>query len=153
MRFRTLIFAGLLLVSLFGCALASNSSDSASVVSKKLLLRAKEDVSVEAEVADSPEERQKGLMYRKELDDGRGMWFIFEDDEPRSFWMKNTLIPLDIIFFDSGLKIVSLVESMQPCKEADCPSYFSFQPARYALEVPAGFIKRYGVKVGDKMRE
>ncbi|MBI4995008.1 DUF192 domain-containing protein [Candidatus Peregrinibacteria bacterium] len=105
------------------------------------------------EVADSEEEREKGLMEREKLESGRGMLFIFEDEAPRNFWMKNTKIPLDIIFFSAKKEIVSFVEWMDPCKTPQCPGYSSGMPAMYALEVPTGFIKEKAVRIGDKFAE
>jgi hypothetical protein len=109
-------------------------------------------VKVAVEVADDDGERANGLMNRDSLADGNGMWFIFEDEALRSFWMKDTLVPLDIIFVDKDKEIVSIVEWMTPCEEAEdiaCPRYPSYKPAMFALEVPAGFVKNNGVKVGD----
>ncbi|MEK7524568.1 MAG: DUF192 domain-containing protein [Patescibacteria group bacterium] len=112
-----------------------------------------EKVPLVVEVADSEGEREQGLMERNQLEDDAGMLFIFEDEQPRQFWMKNTLIPLDIIYFNSKQEVVSMVEHMQPCKVAQCPSYPSKQPATYALEVQDGFISTKGVKRGDTFAE
>lgn len=118
-----------------------------------LLLSSGNEVPIKAEIADSEEERRLGLMNRTELADGKGMWFIFEDSSPRSFWMKNTLIPLDIIFFNSEKEVVKIIENMLPCKEDPCPSYSSVAPAMYALELPAGFVQEYSIKPGDRIVE
>ncbi len=101
-------------------------------------------VAVHAEVADTDETRARGLMDREQLDDGAGMLFLFEDAAPRSFWMKNTLIPLDIIFFDAEWKIIS-IKTMTPCLTDPCPMYSSDGAAKYALEVNAGFVKNNGI--------
>lgn len=113
----------------------------------------KGDVELKVEVADSEGERERGLMERKEVKAGEGMWFVFEDEAPRSFWMKNTLVPLDIIFFDNQKKVVSIVDNMEPCKVAECPGYASDIPAMFALEVPAGFAAENGLKLGDTVAE
>ena len=102
------------------------------------------------EIANSMEEREKGLMEREKLEAGHGMLFQFEDEAPRAFWMRNTKIPLDIIFFSAKKEVVSFVEWMNPCGTPQCPSYSSAVPAMYALEVPAGFIKEKAVKIGDR---
>lgn len=109
------------------------------------------------EIADSGKEREKGLMEREKLESGHGMLFQFSDEAPRMFWMKNTKIPLDIIFFSAKKEVVSFAEWMNPCLPAgqaggapQCQSYSSGAPAMYALEVPAGFIKEKAVKIGDK---
>lgn len=104
-------------------------------------------VTVTAETADESAERARGLMERASLDENAGMLFVFDGDAPRSFWMKNTLIPLDMLFIDSQGRIVDMT-TMQPCRTVLCESYTS-QPARYVLEVNAGFAEKHGVAVGD----
>lgn len=95
------------------------------------------------EIARTDEETTKGLMYRTEVPRDSGMLFIFADESPRSFWMKNTLIPLDIIYFGKDGKFVSVAKNAQPCKQEeiwDCPTYSSEKPAQYVLETNAGRI-------------
>ena len=99
------------------------------------------------EIADDPSEQAEGLMGRTELGDDRGMLFIFPDSRPLNFWMKNTLIPLDILFFDAGGEFVSM-RTMDPCKIDPCQGYPSDGSAKYALEVEAGFASREGVGEG-----
>lgn len=90
-------------------------------------------VTLDVEIADEPQEWQRGLMEREELASD-GMLFVFLDEQVRSFWMKNTLIPLDIYFFDGQGQFVSS-QSMDPCEADPCVSYSSGAPAQYALEV------------------
>lgn len=108
-------------------------------------------VTVHVELARTPEEQAKGLMGRTELPEGAGMLFMFAEERPLSFWMKNTLIPLDILFFTAEGGFVSSA-TMTPCTEDFCPSYSSNAPARYALEVPVGFAALHGVGRGWSMR-
>ena len=96
------------------------------------------------EIADDNESRMRGLMEREHLDDDAGMLFIFDEEEKLSFWMKNTRIPLDILFFDSDGKFVS-GQSMQPCTEDPCPTYASEDKARYALEVNVGTLGEHAI--------
>lgn len=96
------------------------------------------------EVADTPEERSRGLMFREELPEGQGMLFVFDRTQTLAFWMKNTLIPLDILFFDADGFFVSAA-TMFPCEKDPCQMYSSGMEAQYALEVPAGFIERFDV--------
>lgn len=105
------------------------------------------EISLQVELADSEEERRAGLMFRESLDTDSGMLFVFDDTEVRYFWMKNTLIPLDVLFFDDERKWISTA-SMQPCKEEVCISYSSNGPARYALEVPLGWAAEHDVGPG-----
>jgi len=100
---------------------------------------------VKAEIARTHEERNKGLMYRKKLPDGRGMLFVYETDEIMSFWMKNTYVPLSIAYIASDGRIIE-IKDMYPLDEN---SVISSRAARYALEVPQGWFSRAGVLSGD----
>ena len=103
------------------------------------------------EVADNEDEMIRGLMFRKNLPWNLGMLFVFYNDAPRTFWMKNTLIPLDMIFVDSNLKIMDIKQNVPPCAQGDeCPVYPSKEPAQYVLEVNAGFVRESGIKIGDR---
>ena len=106
-----------------------------------------EEVEVRVEIADSPEEQATGLMNRTALAEDRGMLFVFPGEEVRSFWMKNTHIPLSIAYLDSEGRIVDL-QDMKPLDDEE-PHYVSAEPARYALEVNQGFFEEHGVEVGD----
>lgn len=99
------------------------------------------------EVADEPVELQLGLMNRPVVE--RGMVFVFPDQEVRSFWMKNTLVPLDIAYFRGDGTWVSSAR-MEPCVEDPCISYLSAGPAMYALELPAGGLGA-GIGIGWKL--
>ena len=101
------------------------------------------------EIADDDASRNRGLMFRDELADNRGMFFIFRREEPRSFWMRNTRIPLDIIYLDSQLRVVSISADTPPCRTRQCPSYPSRGPAMYVLEVNAGQAAALGLERGD----
>lgn len=91
------------------------------------------------EVADDDEERAMGLMFREEMAEDRGMIFIHERQEPQAYWMKNTKIPLDILYFDESRKLVSQQRDVPPCSAGNqCPPYPSNAPARYVLELNAG---------------
>ena len=104
------------------------------------------------EVADDPEERARGLMFRDELAAGTGMLFIHERQEPQAYWMKNTRIALDILYFDDSLALVSQRRDVPPCSLGDrCPSYPSNVPARYVLELNAGEAARLELADGARM--
>lgn len=105
------------------------------------------------EVVDDDQSRAMGLMYRESMDDDAGMLFIFDDSQPRAFWMKNTLIPLDILYFDHNRKLVSISANTPPCKNTTsrCPNYPSKKPAQYVLEINAGLSAMHGFEPGDEL--
>jgi len=105
-------------------------------------------ISIDIEIADDEAQIQKGLMHRRSMEERQGMLFIYAEPEPRSFWMKNTQIPLDIIFLDENKKIVSIQENTRPLSEESIPSVY---PAQYILEVNAGFSARHFIKPGHRM--
>ena len=108
-------------------------------------------VTVAVDIADDPQERARGLMGRTSLPGLQGMLFIMPQEQVQGFWMSNTLIPLDILFFDHRGTFVSST-TMTPCEKEPCTTYLSMAPALYALEVPAGFIERHGVTEGWKLQ-
>ena len=104
------------------------------------------------ELAQTADEQALGLMFREEMDDDRGMLFLFPVEAMRSFWMKNTKIPLDIFYFDADLKLVSVSENTPPCRSQRCPGYPSTGPAKYVLELNAGKAAELGVQPGDQLQ-
>lgn len=107
---------------------------------------------VRVEVAADDENRAQGLMYRSELRPGTGMLFLFPSDGRFSFWMKNTLIPLDMIWIDVSGKVVDIEHDVPPCEVEDCPSYGPDAPARYVLEVAAGVARQHALAAGQTVR-
>lgn len=105
----------------------------------------------QVEIADDPESQQLGLMFRDEMADDHGMVFIFKREQPRSFWMKNTRIPLDILYFDQHRRLVSMHTDVRPCRTERCPGYPSRKPAQYVLEINAGLAKELGITTGAEM--
>ena len=104
------------------------------------------------EVADDDAERARGLMFRDALAEGHGMLFIHEREEPQSYWMKNTRIPLDILYFDDARVLVSQQRDVPPCSAGNaCPSYPSDEPARYVLELNAGVAEKLGLQDGSEL--
>ena len=102
----------------------------------------------EVEMAVTPEEQEQGLMYRRELADGKGMLFDIGEERPAVFWMKNTYVSLDMIFIRSDGSIASIAANTKPLSEA---RIYSGAPVRGVLEVVAGTAKRYGIVPGDKV--
>ena len=103
---------------------------------------------IDIEIADNSYERQTGLMYRESMEDDQGMLFIYDNEAPRAFYMKNTFIPLDIIYFASDSTAVSFQKNAQPQDETSLPSG---EPAQFVLELNAGLADDWNIEVGDKI--
>lgn len=103
--------------------------------------------SYRVEVARTPEERQKGLMFREKLGEFEGMFFVFEQDRHLGFWMKNTYMPLSIAYIASDGTIRAIYD-MQPLSERTIESGYA---VRYALELPQGAFEKSGVEIGDRI--
>jgi uncharacterized protein len=105
-------------------------------------------VTVRVEIADTNNKRELGLMFRRHLDEDAAMLFVFPGAAKQVFWMKNTYIPLDMVFADGGARIVGIVANAEPRSEAQLTVD---APAQYVLEVNAGFCSRHGVVTGDRL--
>ena len=103
------------------------------------------------ELAETQEQRSKGLMNREALDENRGMLFIFDEEKEHSFWMKDTLIPLDIIWISKDKRIVDIKKNVQPCVEEECEILKSSSMAKYVLELNAGQSDKTNIKIGDRL--
>lgn len=125
MRIRAL-FLILLIFFLGACNFNKKEFDYVEIVGEKIKI----------ETAKTSAEKQKGLMFRESLCDNCGMLFVFEEEERHSFWMKNTLIPLDIIFINAKLNVVDIKRAI-PCEEYPCQLYTSKEKALYVLETNA----------------
>lgn len=128
-------------------AIMATKPETAKTTTFNIVNSSGERVEVEVEIADDDNERQRGLMGRTELAENAGMLFVYEAEQPRSFWMKDTLIPLSIAYIAAEGWIVD-IQDMQPLDET---SYPSAEPARYALEVNQGFFRERGIQVGDRL--
>ncbi|WP_178984490.1 DUF192 domain-containing protein [Winogradskyella helgolandensis] len=104
---------------------------------------------IDIEIADDEYTTQTGLMYRTKLETNHGMLFIFPNVQMRSFYMKNTKIPLDIIYIDQDLSIVSIQKNAKPMDETSLPSE---APAKYVLEINGGLSDTWQLAIGDKIR-
>ncbi len=105
-------------------------------------------VQLDIEIADTEYETQTGLMYRDAMKAQQGMFFIFPEEAMHSFYMKNTKLPLDLLFIDSKMKVATIEENAQPMDEAGISSRV---PIQYVLEVNAGMVESWGVKQGDSI--
>lgn len=106
---------------------------------------------VKVDIAETEDQRRIGLSGRRSLGDYEGMLFVMDEVGTYAFWMKDMLIPLDIIFIDSKFFIVDIKEEEQPCGSGYCPSIYSDVPFMYVLEVNAGFAKANRIVVGNSM--
>jgi uncharacterized protein len=140
------------IVILAGCSIASPSIGNSDISTATLLGRG-EPVRVRVEVADSPIERERGLMYRTSLETDAGMVFLFDDEGGAvtdRFWMKDTKIPLSIAFWSADGSILAILD-MDPCNADACPPYDAPAPYLGALEVNQGFFDEHGIHVGDSI--
>jgi uncharacterized protein len=99
-------------------------------------------------IADNEDKRAKGLMGRRSMPENAGMLFVFDKETVLSFWMKDTYLPLDMIFVDDAFEIVNIVKNTKPLDKDIIPSVY---PGRYVVETNAGFSDRNGIKIGDKI--
>lgn len=101
------------------------------------------------ELAITPEERKNGLQHRKNLDHNQGMLFIYPEPRIISFWMKHTLITLDILFFDSNGQLLEAFDEVPPCTISPCKKYTNQKPSQFVLEIPGGIRKKLKIVIGD----
>lgn len=142
MKFYKILLIFLSLIILISIIFFLQSSESQACINSKCF---------KIEIADTPIERQTGLMYRTNLPINTGMLFIFDKPEIHSFWMKNTLIPLDIIWISEDNKIIHIEHNTQPCEAGPCEPYTIDSKAKYVLEINADLSKSYGFKEGDEL--
>jgi len=106
---------------------------------------------ITAELAITVEERARGLMFRDNIAPDQGMLFVFEEPDLHGFWMKNTRIPLDMLWLDSDKRIVHIERDVPPCVAEPCPTYVTRIPARYVLELKGGSAEARGLKLYDRL--
>ncbi len=110
------------------------------------------DKTIQVELATTPKTQAYGLMNRFILPENQGMLFVFEKTQPLSFWMKNTKVPLDILYFNAEGILVDFAEA-EPCLKNPCPSYPSKAPGKYVLEIGKGERNRLGIQIGDQLKK
>src|SRR5689334_10830749 len=144
MRSRLAIFATLLALVALGAKPAPVTTHTLAIAAPDHTVRAQ----IEVEIADIPSAREHGLMFRGHLDDDGGMLFVFPSPQPISFWMKNTKIPLDMIFATPAGEIRWIVSNTQPMSEK---MIGPFEDTMYVVEVNSGFAQRHGITTGDHL--
>jgi len=145
---RRALIAFVALLSLMSCT--EDDPTVAVPIASAVIQTADGAVSLRVETADTDAEREHGLMDRTSLGADEGMVFLFDSPSDGSFWMKNTLIPLSIAFWDEDGRIVG-IRDMDPCTADPCPTYGSPDPYVGALEVDQGFFTEHGVVIGDRI--
>lgn len=106
-------------------------------------------VTFEVQLATTDSERAEGLMNVESMPEDEGMLFVYDKENYRSFWMKNTLIPLDMIFIDDAYHIVDIFHNAKPCPKEPCQTYRSAKRTKYILEINGGLSNKYKFKMGD----
>ncbi|MDX9826916.1 MAG: DUF192 domain-containing protein [Spirochaetia bacterium] len=147
-RFRLPVLLALIVLFAGACSGKSNQVGAVDKPNPKLptaVLRSG-NVSLEVELAKTEEQRNRGMMFRKSLDEGKGMLFVFESDQKMAFWMKNTSIPLSLAYIGSDGTIFQIID-LVPFSE---DPQLSQRSIRYALEVPQGWFAKVGIQVGDR---
>lgn len=146
------LIASIVLFGFFLFALNSQSNTPSPVPSQSLASSRAcfaSGACLELELARSDEERTRGLMLRTSLASDAGMLFLFESEENHSFWMKNTLIPLDIIWLGADSRVIGFEENVPPCTTSLCPLFSINKPSRLVLETNAGFAAKNAVQIGQ----
>ncbi len=135
------------------CFLAFLSIPACSLINKPIVHKNEvcfHDHCFEVELALTPQSHERGLMFRESLGSDQGMLFIFDSLKQRSFWMKNTKIPLDILWLNEAYRVVGMAPQAPICEHDPCPVYDSPNLSLYVLEINAGFAQKWGIQIGDK---
>ena len=149
MAFVLLVLSTLLLVS---PAFAQDASDAYAITPMSTSWVVLHGHRYNVEIAQTTAQRARGLMSRDRMANDRGMLFIHDSEEPLAYWMKNTMIALDIFYFDANRRLVSVSKRTPPCTLGDgCPPYRSAGPALYVLELNSGAADHLHVKKGDRL--
>lgn len=148
-QYSQVILVGVLLVGLaFGVYWYAGYREKASLLPVTFGSGTQQTSRVYLEIANTPSEREKGLMFRKSMEEDRGMLFIFPVERQQSFWMKNTYIPLDMIFVSSQFEVVGIVENATPFSEEQrsVPGV-----SQFVIELNGGRAKELGIEAGDEV--
>jgi uncharacterized protein len=153
-RNSVMLVLAVLMLCAFQCDSKANRAPAAAAVPDDNAPRVtfKDGFPVKVEIAADDENRAQGLMYRDHLADDRGMIFVFPEVGEYAFWMKNTIIPLDMIWIDESRKVVHVTPDVPPCQADPCPSYPPGAKAKYVLEVAAGVAAKHHVAAGDLLK-
>lgn len=155
-KFNIVLSMALLLIaiSLFLCAQNNNLENNKKIEKNNFNISEVcfENKCLDVEIADTAQERETGLMNRKYLDPNSGMLFVFEKEGIYNSWMKNTLIPLDMIWINENNKIIFIKENAEPCKTEKCETFGPNEKAKYMLEINGGLSEKMRLEIGDMIR-
>lgn len=153
MIYRFLLTATLLL-SLAGTSGGETTPPAGSTPPRLIPVKTPSGTIVQAEIADTPQKRAAGLMYRDHLKKDHGMMFFFDQAQEWTFWMKNTLIPLDLIWMDEKKRVIHIERNVPICTRTDdsCPQYRPNDGAMYVLEIAAGTVDGLKIEKGTKLQ-
>jgi uncharacterized membrane protein (UPF0127 family) len=143
-----------MVIALFVASATRVAAESGRVPDSVVVITTPQGVTVQAELADTTQKRATGLMFRESLPVNHGMFFTFFEEQEWSFWMKNTRIPLDIIWINKGKRIVHIERNVPICNRTDdgCPNYQPNQPAMYVLELAAGSADVLKLQRGTRLQ-
>jgi len=154
--FKKIVFLAIGLLTIVSCK--NEESDPTEILQEEITFKQEgelqifnqngEQVYFDIEIADTEYETATGLMYRESMEKNQAMLFVFEDERPHSFYMKNTYIPLDLFFITKDLKIATIIENAKPLDESSLPSEV---PVMYVLETNAGIAELWDIKEGDSI--
>lgn len=145
---------GLACVFLQGTALAEPPKNSLVSDSRLIPIQTPSGIPIQAEIADTPQKRSTGLMYRDHLKKDHGMLFVFSEPQAWTFWMKNTKIPLDLIWMDGKKRVIYIERNVPICTRTDetCPQYRPNDDALFVLEIAGGTVDGYKIEKGSKLQ-
>ncbi|OYW06258.1 MAG: hypothetical protein B7X11_01180 [Acidobacteria bacterium 37-65-4] len=149
-RFLPSVLAAVMLLLAMACKSAP-LPDGLQAVSSPPSVILPDGWAVQVDLATTPEQQARGLMFVENLPQDRGMLFLFDTDEQRSFWMKNCFISLDLVWLDESFTVVDITRDAPPCKEDPCPNFLPSRPIRNVLELPAGVTTSHHLSVGDRL--
>jgi len=144
-------FIAAFIVTLFVGINAFLFSDYLGLKNVRLVTERGDVYKLKVDIAETSEEKQKGLMYRRRLEVGRGMLFVYTEPVAPSFWMKNMRFPLDIIFIGEDLRVKTIHEKVPPCETDPCELYSPSSRIQYVLEVPGGYSSLFKIRLGDRL--
>jgi uncharacterized protein len=149
-----IIAIGLLCLSLHSTAFGERASMSRMSESPLMPIHTPSGIIIQAEIADTPQKRATGLMYRDHLKKDHGMLFVFNEPQAWTFWMKNTKIPLDLIWMDGKKRVIYIERNVPICTRTDetCPQYRPNDDALFVLELAGGTVDGYKIEKGSQLQ-